>query len=55
MIIDIKPLSLIPLGRAFYHDIATDFSFQQLQHLLMSVEEGRPNNILLVTTAIQWG
>jgi hypothetical protein len=55
MLIDIKPLSLFPVGRAFYHDIATDLSFQQLQHLLMSVEEGTPNYILLVTTAIHWG
>lgn len=55
MIIGIKPLSLIHVWSAFNHDIATDLSFQQLQHLLMSVEERRPNNILLVTTAIHWG
>jgi hypothetical protein len=55
MITDIKPLSFIPAGHAFYHDIAIDLSFQQLQLLLMSVEEGTPNYTLLVTTAIHWG
>ena len=52
MILVIKPLSIIPVRCAFNHDIATDLSFQQLQHLLMSVEEGTPNYILL---AIHWG
>jgi len=32
MIIGIKLLSLILVRSAFNHDIATDFSFQQLQH-----------------------
>ena len=43
MIIGIKPLPLIPVRSAFNRDIATDLSFQQLQHLLMSVDEGTPN------------
>jgi hypothetical protein len=55
MIMDIRPLSLIPVGRAFYLDIATDLSSQQQQHLLMSVEDGTPNYILLVTPAIYLG